>query len=186
MTKATYNLERIPGHIQSITFAKRKPRSDSESAVGVKRMQLWLAVADEHVASVEALFPFLDVQIKAQADGPGCEVRSKRKLGQARVEVRNEAGSVLFESSTAKGDRPRIVIEKEARAVWLVVPIEVAIPRDSVGVLDDYFKADVLVWLANAQADLEDEAEARAREEKRQAKAARKAEKEAAAQGGAA
>lgn len=158
----TYEITNIPGHIESVTFSKRKPRADSESAVGVKKLTLWLAV-EEHVTEVDALFAGVDMMLKAQAQGPGMDMRSKAKLGAAAITVRNATGAVLFSSNTAKGDRPRLVISSEARTAHLVVPVEVAIPRDSLTTLEDYFKADVLVDLANAQADLEDEANAAAR-----------------------
>jgi hypothetical protein len=175
----TFTFTNIPAHIESVTFAKRKPRSDSESAVGVKRLQLWLNVA-EKAAQDQVLPLFPGVYPDEQGDGgAGLEARSKRKLGVVKLTVADATGRVLFESSTAKGDRPRLVIGKEATTAWLILPVEVAIPRDGLVTLDDYFKADVVVSVSNAQIDLTASEEVSAREAKAAKRAAAKAAKAA-------
>ena len=64
---------------------------------------------------------------------------------------------LLMEASNARVGQPRLVISKEAKQVWLELTIEMAIPKANLAVVDDYFKADVLLSVANTQLDLEDE-----------------------------
>jgi hypothetical protein len=111
---------------------------------------LFAGVIDEHTA-----------HRVASEDGPGFEVRSKRKMGVSNVKVHDTQGVVLFESPIARVERPKFIIGKSAKTAWLVLDVEMAIPKRALSIVDDYFRADVLASIANAQMDLEDEAKAK-------------------------
>lgn len=183
---STFEIVKAPARIESVTFARSKPKSDTDSGAAVKRLKLWLDVTDKGAwARVVPLFPGAvdehTLHRVASEGGPGFDVRSKRKLGASNVRVHDPQGGMLFESQTSRVDRPRLVIGKEAKTSWLVLDVEIAIPKGKLSAVDEYFKADVLASVANSQLDLEDEAAAKAKVDgKREALAEKGAKKKGA------
>lgn len=163
----SFDLSKAPGRMERITFAKSKPKSANDEGAGVKKLTVWVDLSKGQLLKKCAPL-FSDVidehsaQRIASVHGAGMEVRSKRKLGVSNVKIHDTEGVVLFESAIARVERPKVVIGKEAKTVWLVLVIEMAIAKKSIPILDDYFKADILVSVAVAQLDLEDEANSKA------------------------
>lgn len=163
MSGSTFEIVKAGCRIESVTFAKAKPKGPNDSGAGVKKLKLWIdANADGLMKRIVPLFAgVIDEHTAhrvASEGGPGFEVRSKRKLGLSNVKVHDPQGEVLFESPTARVERPKIVIGKEGKTAWLVLDVEMAIPKRALSIVDDYFKADVLASVANAQMDIEDQA----------------------------
>lgn len=171
-THHSFDLSKAPCRIESITFAKAKPKDQNDQGAGVKKMTLWLNVAtDGRFKKVIPLFPGVidehTPQRIANEQAAGSELRSKRKLGVAVVKVHNPEGEVLFESATARVERPKLVFGQEAKTIWLVLVIEMALPKVAIMALDDYFKADVLCSVGVAQLDIEDAAKDKAAEKEK-------------------
>ena len=163
MSGGTFEIVKARCRIESVTFAKAKPRGPNDKGAGVKKLKLWIDAADDELMGhIVPLFAGVIDQHTthrvASEGGPGFEVRSKRKLGLSNVKVHDPQGEVLFDSPTARVERPKLVIGKEGKTAWLVLDVEMAIPKKALSVVDDYFKADVLASVANAQMDLEDQA----------------------------
>lgn len=163
MSGGTFEIVKARCRIESVTFAKAKPKGPSDNGAGVKRLKLWIDAADDELMThIVPLFAGVVDQHTAHRvaseGGPGFEVRSKRKLGLSNVKVHDPQGEVLFDSPTARIERPKLVIGKEGKTAWLVLDVEMAIPKKALSIVDDYFKADVLASVANAQMDLEDQA----------------------------
>jgi|SRR3990172_6726074 len=163
MSGSTFEIVKASCKIESVTFAKAKPKGPSDEGAGVKKLKLWIdASQDGLMKRIVPLFAGVvdehTAHRVASEGGPGFEVRSKKKLGVSNVKVHDPQGEVLFESPIARVERPKLVIGKEAKTAWLVLDVEMAIPRKSLPIVDDYFKADVLASVANAQLDLEDDA----------------------------
>lgn len=160
-------LTKAPCSIESVTFARSKPKGANDAGGGVKKLALWVGADEPDMFSrcVSLFAGAIDehtLQRVAADNGPGFELRSKRKLGVCIVKIHAPDGSVLFESPIAKVERPRLVIGKEAKTAWLVLSVEMALPRAALPVVDDYFKADTLLSMAQSQTDLEDAATAKA------------------------
>lgn len=160
------DLQQAPCRIESVTFARSKPKGSTDAGGGVKKLTLWVGVDEAARFAVAApLFAGAvdehTLQRVASEGGPGFELRSKKKLGVCVVKVHAPDGSVLFESPIAKVERPRLIIGKEATTAWLVLAIEMALPRAALPVVDDYFKADTLLTVTTAQVDIEDEVAAK-------------------------
>ena len=166
MSSNTFEIIKTPARIESITFAKAKPKSANDAGAGVKKLKLWLSVNEkEMMRNIAPLFAgVIDENTAhrvASEGGAGFEVRSKKKLGVSNVVVLDPQGDILFESKMARVERPKLIIGKEGKVCWLVLDVEMGIPKKALAVVDDYFKADVLVSVANAQLDLEDEVKAK-------------------------
>jgi hypothetical protein len=167
-----FEISKAPARIERVTFAKSKPKSANDEGAGVKKITVWVDLSKGGLLKkTAALFSDAIDEATAQriasAQGAGMEVRSKRKLGVTVVRIHAPDGGVLFESAQARVERPKIVFGKEAKSVWLVLVAEMAIAKKAIPILDDYFKADVLVSAAVAQLDLEDEAKAKADDKKK-------------------
>lgn len=179
MSSNTFEVTRAPGRIESVTFAKSKPKSDTDNGAGVKKLKLWIDVSSTPLwrATVPLFHGAVDehtLQRVAKEQGsPGFETRSKKKLGVSNVKVMDPQGKILFESPTARIERPRLIIGKEGKTAWLVIGTEIAIPKRVLADLDDYFKADVQVSVANAQMDVEDEVAAKEKAAKAKEKLAK-------------
>lgn len=163
MSGGTFEITKARCKIESVTFAKAKPKGPNDNGAGVKKLKLWIDAAEDGL--MKRIVPLFAGVVDehtahrvASEGGPGFEVRSKRKLGLSNVKVHDPQGDVLFESPTARVERPKLVIGKEGKTAWLVLDVEMAIPKKALSIVDDYFKADVLASVANAQMDLEDQA----------------------------
>ncbi len=185
MSSNTFELNRAPCRIESVTFAKSKPRSVNDEGAGVKKLKLWMDVTREsRMTKVMPLFGGLiesdtDKRVAA-AGGAGFEIKSRKRLGVSSVKLLDPQGEILVESPTARIGFPRLSMSKEAKTMWLVLDVEMQIPKAALKTIDDYFRADVLASIANAQLDLEDEADAKVtakREEKAKKKASKKGRK---------
>lgn len=163
----TFEFNLAPSTIESVSFAKSKPKSVNDSGAGVKKIKFVVDVTDEEM--LDEVMPLFSgviddktMQRVASEQGQGFEVRSKKKLGMSMIKVHapgedESSLKLLMEATNARVGQPRLVIGKEAKQVWLELTIEMAIPKANLAVVDDYFKADVLLSVANAQLDLEDE-----------------------------
>jgi hypothetical protein len=156
-----FEINKVPAKIESLTFAKGKPKSDRDNGVGVKRLTVCLDVHTQvHFKKVTDLFPGIldDMTPKklAAEENPGFEMRSKRKLGTCKVSLLGDDGEVFAESLTARVDRPKLIVEKDAKAAWLYIPIEMAMPKKALGQADDYFKADISFSLVRSMEDIEE------------------------------
>lgn len=161
----TFEFNLAPAVIESVSFAKAKPKSVNDDGAGVKKLKFLIDVTDEEM--LEAVMPLFSgmiddhtMQRVAKESGPGFEVRSKKKLGISVVKVHassdNDTVKLLIETPNARVERPKLIIGEAAKQAWLELNVEMAIPKTSLGVIDDYFKADVFISVANAQMDLED------------------------------
>ncbi len=102
------------------------------------------------------------------------------------VKVYDPHGELQIEIASSKTEPVKLDFGKEARTAWLIVTTTLALSKKHRAILDDYFKADVLLDLGVSQLDLEDaakdkvEAKKKDLEEKAAEKAAAKAEAAAA------
>lgn len=154
-----FEIDKNPATLSGVAFSERRPKGAGGGvATKTDKLKLRLDVFDpERHAKVLCFFPGSDAMAReiAKEETHGCEIRSQRKLGDVLIKVFDVTGSLLFEGTGAKGEQPRMYIGERAKTTTMEILVEVALPTEKSRTLKDYYRADVLVSVANAQKEME-------------------------------